>query len=111
MNIRYVNTRIEKLCTNPDMYGYREGLSKKIIEELKILMIKLKSMESCQDFFAPVNKKYNLEKLTNMNGLMSIRLDRKYRVTFYEENRIKNLSFIEITGIEIVEVSNHYGDK
>lgn len=59
-------------------------------------------------FFKPAHRRYNLEKLTNKKGLMSIRLDRKYRVTFYEKNRNEKLSFVEITGIEIENVSNHY---
>ncbi len=108
MDIIFANTRIEKLCLNPDVYAVKEGLPKQVVEELKLFMYRVRSFDNCADFFKPAHRRYNLEKLTNKKGLMSIRLDRKYRVTFYEKNRNEKLSFIEITGIEIENVSNHY---
>lgn len=110
MLITYANTKIEKLCNDPKKYGIKEGLPKKIIVELEIALMTMRNMDSCQDFFKPVHMSYRFEKLTNKKGLMSIRLDHKYRLTFYEMNHEENLEFIEIKGIEIEKVSNHYGD-
>lgn len=68
-------------------------------------------MDSCQDFIKPVFVSYRLKYLTNERGLLSIRLDRKYRLTFYaKEDPHKHKPFIEIKGIDLKEVSNHYGD-
>ena len=110
MLIRYANNKIEKLCSNPRKYGIKEGLPKKIIEELEIALLVMSQMDSCQDFFKPANMPYRFKRLTNKKGLMSIRLDHKYRLTFNEINHEEKLEFIEIKGIEIEKVSNHYGD-
>ena len=109
MLIDFANTKIKNICTDPDKYAVRE-LPPKVIKKLKEAMVTMKYMDSCQDFFKPANKTYCFEKLTNKKGLMSIRLDYKYRLTFYEINHEEKLEFIEIKGIEIEKVSNHYGD-
>ena len=67
-------------------------------------------MENCGEFvLKPICNKYRFEKLKNQNGLMSIRLDRKYRLTFFEGNH-QQKEFIEIVAVEIQDVTNHYGD-
>lgn len=110
MIIGFANNKIERLCNNPDKFGPKEGLPKKIIQELKLALSIMKNMDSCADFFTKANKGFMLEKLTNKKGLMSIRLNRKYRLTFYEINHEENKTYFEIKGIEIVKVDNHYGD-
>ena len=67
-------------------------------------------MENCGEFvLKPIYNKYRFEKLKNQNGLMSIRLDRKYRLTFFEGSH-QQKEFIEIVSVEIQDVTNHYGD-
>lgn len=110
MLIEYANANIRNLCLNPKKYGIKNGLPNKIVNELQIVLSIMHEMESCQDFFKPANIPYRLEKLTNKKGLMSIRLDNKYRLTFYEINHEEKLSYVEIKGIEIEKVSIHYGD-
>lgn len=110
MIIGYANTHIENLCIDPEKFGRKEKLPKKIIEVLKNVLTFMNGMDSCQDFFLSVYKKYRFEKFKNEKGLMSIRLDYKYRMTFYDINYDKNKEYNQIVGIEIQEVSNHYGD-
>lgn len=110
MEIEFANKDIKNLYIDPDKYGKKQKLPKNIISELKIVFPIMLRMESCADFFKPANMGYKLEKMTKKKGLMSIRLDRKYRLTFYEINREEKMSFLQIKGIELVEVSNHYKD-
>ena len=108
MKITYANNTIERICLNPDVYAVKAGLPKNIIDKLKTFLYRVKRFQNCADFFKPAHQKYQLEKLINKKGLMSIRLDRKYRVTFYEIDKKEIFKFEEIVGIEIVDISNHY---
>lgn len=106
MQITYKNKKIADICCNPDKHIKEFG--KKIIENLKLALVIMTSMENLSDFQKPAHIKYRLEKLKNMNGLMSIRLDQKYRLTFYNSNDVPNAAFIEINKITIENLSNHY---
>ena len=109
MEITYTNSAIEKLCHDPDKYGRKHDLPTKIIKELKEALTIMKNMSSCADFLKPIHRSYNFERLKNKNGLMSIRLDIKYRMIFYDATH-ENKEFIEIIAVEIVDVNNHYKD-
>lgn len=108
MRIEYANANIKKICKNPSRYS---SFPKEIILKLETTLTIISAMTSCQDFFKPVHKGYRFEKLTNTHGLMSIRLNNRYRMVFRDYDACdKDKKFIEIVSIEILEVSNHYGD-
>ena len=111
MIITYANAQIRKLCCDPDKYGRKEGLPRHIIEELKIALTVIENLNNCEEFITKkIYSGYAFERLTNKNGLMSIRLNNKYRLEFIDIDNNRKKPFIQIVGIEIIQVSNHYGD-
>lgn len=109
MKIEYADTKIKKLCSNPTKFG-RSDYSKKILTELEDALIIISNMQNCKEFYLPIHRCYKFERLVNKGGLMSIRLDKKFRLTFIDIENDEKKEFINITGIIIKEVSNHYGD-
>ena len=111
MNITFKSSLLENICCDPDKYGHRKGLDKKAKEELKKVMLIFKNIDNLHQFRAtPVHARFNLEKLTNKKGVMSVRLGKKYRLEFFDDKRSEKIDWLEITGIEVIDISNHYGD-
>lgn len=104
MVIRYRNRKTEKIC-NDFKYACRE-FDKSIAQNLAILMENLKVVDHISVFYSnPIFKKYRVHELNgDKQGITSFSISHSYRMEAIVE------VVMEEDEIEILEVSNHYGD-
>lgn len=107
MIIEYKDSEIRRKC-NDDKYALKH-YSPKIVNTLKILLVRLEAYKTFNSFYTiPGLKKYNAHPLKGgKKGIESLSLDKSVRMELIIETT-KSEDGQDI--IKILEVSNHYGD-
>ncbi|MDR2201639.1 MAG: type II toxin-antitoxin system YoeB family toxin [Clostridiales bacterium] len=105
MIIDYARKEVEKIC-NDENYARRFFPRHKVVEDLKVLMTRLKNMEKFSVFFQePLMSKYHTKELKgDKKGIYSLRVSHKDRMELivkYAEPEDE---------IKILEVRGHYGE-
>lgn len=107
MIIKFKDNYIRRLC-NDSNYA-RTELPDKVVDSLQILLNRLRQYPTFSTMYGPMmQKKFRTHPLKGeKKGIISLSLDKKYRMTLTVSEE-KDINGEDI--IKLLEISNHYGD-